>query len=101
MSTGELITLILGAGGLLGGGTLAAWWTRKGAKESLTLTGFEKAFAVMRESIEEMDARIGRLERDLISERDYTSILIQHIWDGKPPPPPLRPMPHTTPEGHG
>ena len=100
MSSGELITIILGGGGLLGGGTLAAWWTRKGAKESIMLTSFEKAFAVMRESIEEMDARIDRLETDLISERYYTDVLLQHIWDGKPPPPPLRPMPRTTPEGH-
>ena len=42
--------------------------------------------------IKDLEDRMDRLESDLTGERDYSRMLVDHIYRGLPPPPPARPV---------
>ena len=92
------------------------WWTRRGGRESheieerrLEIDGLRAAVEAMqtaltsvRQDVTVTKLRVTELESRLESSEEYVTILLQHINDALPPPPPARPRSHprTVPDGH-
>jgi len=45
----------------------------------------------MQEQLRDLVPRVERIESELNDERDYTRLLVDHIYRQAPPPPPARP----------
>ncbi|UJP39318.1 hypothetical protein [Cellulomonas palmilytica] len=115
MSTDQIVSYVLGAGGVLSG-IAAIWGTR--TSRAAGIKGDEREArrdeaAQRRDTIADRDAQIDQLQEDvnglraevarvtaradrlldeLEDEREYSRVLIDHIYRQAPPPPPPRPV---------
>lgn len=81
---------------LLFAGTM---WANRGSRQTATeqlrlnlLNEVQEERGWLHQMTVENRARIESLEKERRNDHDYIQILIQHILDRKPPPPPARPI---------
>ena len=104
----QIITAVLGAGGLLTGAA-ALWNARVSHRAGVngderearkveaeqrrdTIADRDGLIDQLQEQMQSVLPRVARLEHDLEDERAYVHVLIEHIYQGAPPPPPPRPV---------
>jgi TolA-binding protein len=103
----DLVTKVLSAGALFSG-IAAIWGVRNSRKMNVsgderearhdeqeqrrdTVADRDSLIDQMQEQLGNLSRRVDRLDAELEDERDYTRLLIDHIYRGSPPPPPPRP----------
>lgn len=105
------ITGILGSVVAVGGFGLTVWKTRNDKKAGVStderetrrdtvedrdrlIDQFQEELARVEQRSQlveaQFEARLSRVEQELISERNYNAQLLEHIWTQQPPPPPKR-----------
>lgn len=111
---GQIITGILGAGGILGG-LAALWQARNSRRQGIAgderearrdeaaqrrdtvadrdalIDQLQEDVAALRDAAKDTSSRLAALEREHAIEQKHNALLIAHIYAGSPPPPPARP----------
>lgn len=78
-------------------GFIGSFWTRKGKTEDavveerrVEIEGLQTLVDSLLKRVESLEHRQATTEDELRAERDYSRVLVDHIYKQLPPPPPKR-----------